>query len=273
MKRWQTAALGLMALFLAASPSGAAPAAEPASLPIAADHSLTGEQYVGLGIPASDRLWSADDYQQAAKVLQKLLNEDPTRLPRLSSPRSGGLFARLVSPENLTLAESMGSGPGPRLQYLAAELNPGVIEILKIYMTATNQGTSFDAELAEVLLYVGTVADKTWDFMDLFKAELSPDDPQYEVRMEGLETARGGLALIVGGFLTTFTEKAVYRQEILVDLAKRLRPLFPRMVARLSAESRLEIPIRLDGLVEAETEPGLKVALRALRASLDAPAR
>ena len=273
MKRWQAAVLGLVALFLAASPSGAAPAAEPASLPIAEDHSLTGEQYVGLGVPASDRLWSADDYQQATKVLQKLLNEDPTKLPRLSSPRSGRLFSRLVSPENLTLAESMGSGPGPRLQYLAAELNPGVIEILKIYMTATNQGTSFDAELAEVLLYVGIVADKTWDSMDIFKAELDPGDPQYEVRMEGFETARGGLALIVGGFLTTFTEKAVYRQEILVDLAKRLRPIFPRMVARLSAESRLEIPIRLDGLVEAETEPELKAALRALRASLDAPAR
>jgi hypothetical protein len=167
----------------------------------------------------------------------------------------------------------MGSGPGPRLNYLGAELNPGIIEILKIYMTATNQGTSFDAELAEVLLFVGTVADKTWDFMETFEAGLSPDDPQYEVRMEGFETARGGLALIVGGFLTTLTEKAVYRQEILVDLAKRLRPSFPRMVARLSAESRLEIPIRLDGLVAAETEPELKAALRALRTSLDAPAQ
>jgi hypothetical protein len=273
MKRWQTAVLGLVALFLAAAPSGAARAAEPESFPIAEDHSLTGEQYVGLGVPASDRLWSADDYQQAAKALQKLLNEDSTKLPRLSSPRSGGLFARLVSPENMTLAESMGSGPGPRLNYLGAQLNPGVIEILKIYMTATNQGTSFDAELAEILLFVGIVADKTWDSMDAFEAELSPDDPQYEVRMEGLETARGGLALIVGGFLTTLTEKTVYRQEILVDLAKRLRPLFPRMVARLSTESRLEIPIRLDSLVEAETEPELKAALRALRASLNAPAQ
>src|SRR3954463_8099617 len=65
------------------------------------DQSLTPEQYVAQGAPASDRLWTGKDYAAANDVLSKLADSDPSALPRFRSPRSGAYFDRFISPENI----------------------------------------------------------------------------------------------------------------------------------------------------------------------------
>ncbi|MGE3855160.1 MAG: hypothetical protein AB7K09_25740, partial [Planctomycetota bacterium] len=66
------------------------------------DTTLTIAQYRSLGIPDPDRSWTPDEYQRVVSALGKLAAEHPDQLPRISSRRSGPVFARMVANENLT---------------------------------------------------------------------------------------------------------------------------------------------------------------------------
>lgn len=73
----------------------------PADPKVASDESLTSEEYLRLGLPAQDRDWSAEDMAKAEKILALLARKGYRKLPRYKSQRSGEVFARLTSPQNL----------------------------------------------------------------------------------------------------------------------------------------------------------------------------
>lgn len=66
--------------------------ARAASIP--QDRSLSIEEYMTLGVPDPAREWSATDFEDALRLLEKL---QPEQLPRVASPRSQKLFERLLS--------------------------------------------------------------------------------------------------------------------------------------------------------------------------------
>jgi hypothetical protein len=54
--------------------------------------------YVALGLASPTRTWSEGELRASVLVLHKIADEDPLKLPRLESPKSGAVFARLVAP-------------------------------------------------------------------------------------------------------------------------------------------------------------------------------
>ena len=83
--------------------------------PIPPDRSFRAEVYIGKGLPANDRTWLGDDYEQAASVLKSIAAIDATNLPRYGSIASGPVFARIVSLDNLRLLRNSGMGRQIRL--------------------------------------------------------------------------------------------------------------------------------------------------------------
>ncbi len=81
--------LGLvMVLGLAGALIGMAQEAKLASAPdpkSSNDESLTLDEYIRLGLPAYDRLWSGDDMVKAEKVLTSVSQKGYRQLPRYKS--------------------------------------------------------------------------------------------------------------------------------------------------------------------------------------------
>src|SRR4026209_1768692 len=87
-----------------AQPTPVAP--QPARVAPPADSSWPVSEYLRLGMPDPDRLWLAADYRDCRDTLYKIDLNNHDALPRLDSPKSGPLFARIINPTNtLLLAE------------------------------------------------------------------------------------------------------------------------------------------------------------------------
>src|SRR5580704_15216011 len=103
VSRRRSTALAFLFVFALGCGQKSQPAAAPAKAAADAptDQSLTTEQYVELGLPAPDRPWTGEEMTQAAEVLSRIAAGGAERLPRYRSERSGEVFARLTSADNL----------------------------------------------------------------------------------------------------------------------------------------------------------------------------
>ena len=69
------------------------------------DHSYTLEEYQELGMPDYSSVWNFQDYSTAFAVLLKVKSEKPFALPIKDGQRSGVLFYRMISLENLSFLQ------------------------------------------------------------------------------------------------------------------------------------------------------------------------
>lgn len=67
---------------------------------VATDSSWTAEEYVKIGAPDPNRYWTDSDFHDYRDVLSRLVVTNRAALPRVESPKSGLVFARLVNPTN-----------------------------------------------------------------------------------------------------------------------------------------------------------------------------
>lgn len=68
------------------------------------DHSPSVKTYTDAGVPDISNAWSGEEMIRAAESLEKLTRSGKNSLPRVQSPNSGELFARLVADDNLNFA-------------------------------------------------------------------------------------------------------------------------------------------------------------------------
>ncbi len=66
------------------------------------DYSLSLDEYAKMGMPSVDKAWDSEDFLYANDVLSKMKWGNPGGLPKKDSKKSGALFTKLISLENLT---------------------------------------------------------------------------------------------------------------------------------------------------------------------------
>ncbi len=69
------------------------------------DHSLTLVEYQELGMPDYNSVWNMEDYSNAFYVLNTLKYQNPKALPTRDSEKSGVLFSRMISLDNLSFLQ------------------------------------------------------------------------------------------------------------------------------------------------------------------------
>jgi hypothetical protein len=228
--------------------------------PLAPDNSLTAPAYIQKGLPAYDRTWSAEDYNQAATVLKTIAATDVTQLPRYGSPKSGSVFARIVSLDNLLLSRGNLLDPQRRLEG-ASSIMVTISEITMMYLSATSTERVFDSELIELLRFA---LENGRDIVHLvleITAAVKASDPLYETLMKGRQETGKGVAQMVNGSLETLTEKKAYRTSELVRLAGTIEKTLPKLFLILPPGAQQELPIRLKRMIEQESESELKEQL------------
>ncbi len=69
------------------------------------DHSLTLAEYQELGMPDYSKVWNMEDYSNAFYVLNTLKYQNLKALPSRDSEKSGVLFSRMISIDNLSFLQ------------------------------------------------------------------------------------------------------------------------------------------------------------------------
>lgn len=256
--------LSPMIVFLAlALFSGGLQAESGASSQIPPDNSLESGAYIAEGLPPYDRVWAGEDYAEAAAALKKIAEAKLTHLPRVNSPRSGAVFARMVSPDNLALATPPSLDQEQHLLSLAALLQ-GAADVYGVYFTASQTGVVFDSELVDLGRYLLEGVSVIVPIVEEIMAATPPGDPSREALLESREKMRQGFAATLRGALTTLTETSSYRTAELVRLSVTLESTLPTIYSFLPADVQRELPDRLSSMVAAESDPALKASLARL---------
>ena len=236
------------------SSKGSASDPKPKENKVPEDQSLDLDEYLKLGIPAHDRPWASVDIARAAKALATLAAKDPAQLPRFSSKRSGELFERIISPKNLDFYRNKTLPVKDRLQAGPEHLT-AVSSIVKLYYAAFAKGTVADTEVIELLGVLFQVVEVQMRLVDEFLPTIPKDDPNYDVRMAGLEKTKQGLATTVMGGLQVLTEKDAYRASERLKLLSHMKKTVPAFALRLPANTRKELLQRVE---EMTKDPDLK---------------
>jgi hypothetical protein len=71
------------------------------------DHSLSLDEYRQLGMPDHKHVWNMEDYSSAFFVLNTVKYQNSKALPVRGSERSGILFSRMISMENLSFLQDV----------------------------------------------------------------------------------------------------------------------------------------------------------------------
>jgi hypothetical protein len=239
-------------------------AGAPADAAAPRDDSFTTEEYVHLGLPAPDKAWSADDMAKAAEVLGAIAQQGYQHLPRYKSKRSGEMFARLTSPQNLDFFKNRSLPLGSRMPPLL-DFGQANTHIFKLYLPGFVNKEIRDTEIVE--LWGAQLRSTTMmlELLDEFLPTITKDDPKYQVRMRGLDRVKRGLAEVVAGGLQTLTERATYRTRELVKLIGFEEVSFPLIVPRLLPADRTATLAQLDKLQNDTTLIDLQPSLGVLR--------
>ena len=127
---------------------------------VAPDNSLGSAEYVSRGLPAYDRLWSAADYREAATALKAISAENPTLLPRSGSAKSGELFGRIVSLDNLISVSHISDLSLQVSTYMSIFISDG--QLVTIYGTNTSSEHAYDREFIQICIHFVDVCGKIY---------------------------------------------------------------------------------------------------------------
>ena len=240
---------------------------------LAVDHSLKAEDYIRLGLPAPDRVWSGADMIQANTALASFTQEKAAQLPRYKSPRSGEVFARLTSIESLPSFRDPDVPVQTRVRQ-ARDYFYGFKEILEKYSIAFLDQRVRDAELVELWGALLRIFIVQLEIVDE-PATLDKQDPKYAVQLQAQELVRLGLGEFVNALLTSFTERDQYSDAALGRLLGHMQETLPVIAPRLLPPGRTEAVSRLQQLLEdpelKDLHPGLRELLGSVEDALEKP--
>ncbi|HNR42779.1 MAG TPA: hypothetical protein PKL65_11150 [Bacteroidales bacterium] len=182
------------------------------------DLSLRPEEYQKLGLPDHIRLWNLQDYINANITLSTLKTNFPNSLPRKSSKKSGAVFARLVSGDNLSFMYDKSMPLHGRAQIIQ-HFTRFYSELESIYSVETDVRNYYSDELADINLFGLLVHDRmlelAWQIMD-------SDDEEDRDLQYGLKTVKRNYLNLVDHLLDEQVKSEVYSDADLDRLSDRL---------------------------------------------------
>jgi hypothetical protein len=194
-----------------------------------------------------DRPWRPADFTAAATVLEEQCKDHHDRLPHFHGPRSGKVFAKLLTP----LPDDSAA---PITERFSAHMVRGeaLNTISKLYLVDLLAAPS--REYIEVMGAYFLEASALAEIADLFLASFGPGDPKHQTRLAGLAQMEHGDGLMLHGGLLIAEDARLSEADRLAMLAYVTAAL-PTLLPR--AEPAVQQAIRDDLAKQvATTSPG-----------------
>ena len=233
---------------------------------VAPDNSVSSMDFISQGMPAYDRVWTTSDLKEAVDTLKATAAKDPTLLPRRGSLKSGQLFDRIISQENLA---SINVAPG-LLQKLgfAGSFLQSYGNLFIIYGTASSKEHTYDAEIVDIATMVLEAMSDALEIVDQNYPTMADTDPQKEKLSAYKQRIQKGLATTMGGLLFVLADHSDMRTSELTRLAYAIRPYVLRQYYNIQTGTLQEMKTKIQGLIATETDSSYTEALKQLETSL-----
>lgn len=218
-------------------------------LEVPLDKSLMLEDYVEAGVPPCDGPWSGEEMWSAVDALQKLSAKSPIYLPRCESERSGQVFARLVSRDNLDFFRDPARDLEERSLEAIDHLEAGS-KIMLLYSNAFKRRVVSGRDLVECLGNQLRMAALLMSMCDESLAMLDMSDANTAGGIEALRDFQASLGEILGGALYMFTKSGAFRRSELKQLLGHITEATPQILPSLPAEIQESELSRLRSLQE-----------------------
>lgn len=137
------------------------------------DHSLTASEYQELGMPDYNKVWNMEDFSNAFYVLNTLKYNTPKALPVRDSEKSGVVFSRMISIDNLFFLQDETLPLYARADMIKWFVNT-LMELKVAYTTIGTSQQYYVKELMDIDILRVSVAHK---MLDLGKRINESDDP------------------------------------------------------------------------------------------------
>lgn len=144
------------------------------------DFSLTPSEYLELGMPHYDSIWSMNDYSNAFFAINKVKYDEPKALPTRDSKKSGVIFSRMISMDNLSFLQDETLPLWVKADKIKWFVNT-LIELKVAYTIIGVETQYYNRELMDMDIFRVNVAQK---MLDLGKEINESDDPS-DVSMQG----------------------------------------------------------------------------------------
>ena len=150
------------------------------------DQSFTLEEYQKRGIPELDLSWEIEDYELVYEQLSKIKFQQAMSLPRKDSKKSGMLFDRLISGENLAFVDN-DSIPLADKVFRIRYFGDFMDDLIYIYTDIFSREQYYNVELTYLYAAKLAVGEKMMDLAKRILSSESEDDRSY---VSGLEAIR-----------------------------------------------------------------------------------
>ncbi|HEY5955587.1 MAG TPA: hypothetical protein VIV60_03495 [Polyangiaceae bacterium] len=204
------------------------------------DNSLSLGAYRSRGIAAVDRTWSGGDMVEAAAKLRQLVNREPGRLPRSGSPRSGALFGRMTSADNLTSLQDPSLPVAIRLPS-AIEFMGGLDALFTLYLTEMQEQRVSGADIVELDGARLRTIEVVIALLETSLAEQRRDEPTRANRLAAFDRVRQGLYEVLSGILGSIADP----RQLGVSSRRRLvgycLQSLPRLAPKLEVKARSDL--------------------------------
>jgi hypothetical protein len=233
----------------------------------AADKSLTVDEYVNRGLPSPDKTWTAEDMAAGAKVLEEVAKADRYQLPRFESERSGKVFDRLVTPQDLDQFKDK-SVP---LETRSTQNNSyfrALIRHVKVYSDARKDNVVGDDELIELTKKLLRTCTVLMDNLEETASTIKKSDPSYGVRMQGINQGRMGAVSLTAGSLNIIGNREV-GPEGMKRLISAYQEILPPLVVALPPQNRSDVTQKLESVLQKSDVKEFHPDLEKLRDSIN----
>ena len=139
------------------------------------DYSLTLEEYQERGMPDHSKVWGMQDYSNAFYVLNTLKYENAKALPVRESEKSGELFSRMISIDNLSFLQDESlplHAKADRIKWFVNTL----MELKVAYTTIGTEKQYYVRELMDIDIFRVSVAHKMLDLGKQINESTDPSD-------------------------------------------------------------------------------------------------
>jgi len=143
------------------------------------DHSIEMKELKKMGIPDCNKLWSGNEYTKAYSILMDIKNQQPYKLPRKGSEKSGEVFDRLINRENMSFLQNDSIPLNIRAQAILRFL--GTYEdIIDIYSNILMKKQYYTPELVEIYLFGLDIMQEMLVLGEKINQSDDPDDVAFQ---------------------------------------------------------------------------------------------
>jgi len=201
------------------------------------DYSLTLQEYLDMGVPDPYMTWNVDQNREANSIIGSIKWEKPYQLPRKDSEKSGMLFDRFVTLDNMTFLSNDTLKLHEKAYYSLEFFQ--LIEYWKeTYTNPIWKTQYYQRELAEIHINQVRV---TQIMVDIAEKIMLSEDPVDKMMREGVPSVKQNYISSMINALHAQKETAEVLNDVVLRMTDSLSTSIERNIDWLDVSSRKEI--------------------------------